>query len=154
MPGKKTPRQAIYQSFKGSPGICPRCNGKLVNERKAFAVATRKGGQSADSFIITGDFGWFCRSCPTVVINGDRISEMLRFQKSGWNTGSEYTVLGIVDLDAIPPSKRHLPLGHPNNPVPLVEFHDVPQSPNRKHVSEPSESTKRPMRRRKSRKQN
>ena len=29
---------------------------------------------------------------------------------------------GIIDLDAVPANKRHMLLGDPGNPVPLIEF--------------------------------
>jgi len=62
---------------------------------------------------------------------------MLGFGKSGWNIGSEYIVLGIVDLDAIPASKRHLP-PDPNNPLPLIEFIDISKSTKTRLHSEDS----------------
>jgi hypothetical protein len=40
MPNTKIPRQAIYQSFKDSPGACPRCSVELIQEYQAYAVAT------------------------------------------------------------------------------------------------------------------
>ena len=65
----KIPRQAAYKSFKGNPGVCPRCSGALFNDCQTYAVATRQGKRVADSFIIGGNFGWFCKACPTVVID-------------------------------------------------------------------------------------
>ena len=121
----KIPRQAVYSSFKEKPGACPRCSGELVNKYQSYAVTTRRGKRVSDSFIIGGKFGWFCKSCPTVVLNRDEIAKMFSFQKSGWNVGSEYFVLGIVDLDAIPVSKRNLPIGDPNNPLRLIEFREI-----------------------------
>ncbi|MBI3242605.1 MAG: hypothetical protein HYZ49_09970 [Chloroflexi bacterium] len=94
----------------------------MKQERATYMIATRQGRRIADSFVLGGDFGWFCPACPTIVINGDRVSEMLGFGKQGWNIGSEWAPLGLVDLDAVPESKRHLPLGTDDNPYPLVEF--------------------------------
>jgi hypothetical protein len=142
MPNTKIPRQAIYQSFKDSPGACPRCGADMIQEYQAYAVTTREGKKIADSFIVSGDFGWFCNSCPTIVINKEEVGEMLSFQKSGWKAGSEFLVLGIVDLDAIPASKRHLPIGDPDNPLPLVRFSETPQH------AKPSKSPKRSKRKR------
>jgi hypothetical protein len=79
----KIPRQAVYSSFKEKPGACPRCSGELVNKYQSYAVATRQGKRVSDSFIIGGKFGWFCKSCPTVVLNRDEIAKMFSFQKSG-----------------------------------------------------------------------
>jgi hypothetical protein len=132
----KIPRQSVYQSFKDNPGACPRCGGKMTKEYQTFAVATRHGKRIADSFIVGGDFGWFCESCPTVVINTDEVGKMFDFQKSDWNIGSEFLVLGIVDLDAIPASKRHLPIGDPGNPLPLIKFSEVARNTTPSIVSE------------------
>ncbi|MBC8508070.1 MAG: hypothetical protein ISR58_05400 [Anaerolineales bacterium] len=119
----KISRQVEYRSFKDNPGECPGCGGSdLVNEYQTYSVATRKGKKISDSFVISGDFGWFCASCPTIVINKDEVGKMLGYGKSNWNIGSEFTVLGIADLDAIPANKRDLPIGDPNNPLPLIEF--------------------------------
>ncbi len=41
------------------------------------------------------------------------------------DTGEEFVVMGIVDLDAVPEEKRDLPLGEEDNPIPLVEFTNV-----------------------------
>ncbi len=139
----KISRQAEYRSFKDKPGKCPGCGSSdLVNEYQSYVVATRRGKKIADSFVMGGDFGWFCESCPTVVINRDAVGEMLGFGKRGWNIGSEYIVLGIVDLDAIPAKKRHLPLGDPNNPLPLIEFTDVSRRKKNRLHSENSLATK------------
>ena len=45
------------------------------------------------------------------------------------DVGPEFAVLGIVNLDAIPPGKQHLPLGGDDNPIPLVEFTRVTGPP-------------------------
>lgn len=143
MINKTTPRHVVYSSFKDKPGACPRCSSELVNENQTYAVETRQGKRIADSFIVNGDFGWFCKSCPILVINKGEVKKLLSFQKRGWRIGSEYLVLGIVDLDAIPASKRHLPIGDPNNPLPLIKFIDNSQS------DKPSSSGSRRKRKRK-----
>jgi len=126
----KIPRQAIYRSFTDDPGTCPRCGKTLVNERQTYMVATRRGKKITDSFIMRDDFGWFCKSCPIVVLNEKEIYKMFSVGAKKWgNVGQEYVVLGIVDLDAIPADKRNLPLGGEDNPVPLIEFEDVYETP-------------------------
>jgi hypothetical protein len=82
-----------------------------------------------DTFLISSDFGWFCQNCPTVVINPAQVGEMLSFSRPDWDTGDAFAVLGLVDLDAVPKDKEHLPLGHDDNPIPLVEFTGVSGSP-------------------------
>jgi hypothetical protein len=51
----------------------------------------------------------------------------------------EFTVTGIVNSDAIPDEKKHLPLGDDDNPIPLVEFlnitHHQQQTPKRRPIT-------------------
>jgi hypothetical protein len=116
------PRVCIYQAFEKEPGPCPRCGGALHQEHQLYAIATRRGRQMTDTFMISGDFGWYCEDCLTVVINPEKVGEMLSFSKPGWDTGEAFAVLGLVDLSAVPEEKSHLPLGDEDNPIPLVEF--------------------------------
>jgi hypothetical protein len=120
------PRVCIYQEFEEEPGPCPRCGGALHQEHQLYAIATRRGGQMTDTFMISGDFGWYCEDCLTVVINPKKVSEMLSFSKPGWDTGEAFAVLGLVDLSAVSEEKSHLPLGDDDNPIPLVEFTTAP----------------------------
>jgi hypothetical protein len=122
----KIPRQAIYRAFTDDPGSCPNCGETLVNEVQTYLVATRRNGKIADSFILDSNFGWFCTSCPIVVLNQDKIRRLLSTGISKWlNAGLEYLALGIVNLDAIPASKRHLPIGEAGNPIPLIKFKEM-----------------------------
>jgi len=118
----KIERKAIYKSFKGKPGPCPQCGGVLKQSHQSYMIATQTGGRKADSFIMGGDFGWFCASCPTVVLNKLELDKMLSYSMPGWKIGKEIAVLGILNLDAVPSTKSHLLLGSPGNPVPLVRF--------------------------------
>ena len=120
-------REAIYRNFSGQPGPCPRCGGKLKQRHHMYLVATRTSKHDSDSFMMGSDFGWFCEICPTVVINAPEVSKMLSFQKPGWKVGSEFAVLGLIDLAAVPADKRHLPLGGDDNPIPLVAFAGAPE---------------------------
>ena len=120
------PRVCIYQEFEKEPGPCPRCGGALHQEHQLYAIATRRGRQMTDTFMISGDFGWYCEDCLTVVINPEKVGEMLSFSKPGWDTGEAFAVLGLVDLSAVPEEKSHLPLGDEDNPIPLVEFTGAP----------------------------
>ena len=118
----KTPREAIYKTFIGNPGPCPQCGGALEKNYQSYMVLTRTGGREADSFVIGGDFGWFCKSCPVVVLDKKELEKMMGFSKPGWKIGAQFAVAGVIDLDAVPADKRYLPLGAPGNPVPLVKF--------------------------------
>jgi uncharacterized C2H2 Zn-finger protein len=123
------PRESILRAFRGHPGSCPRCGAALRQQRETYLVATRRGKRLADSFTMGSDFGWLCPQCPTIVINTTEVEKLLK--ASGWrfDVGEEYSVLGLVDLDAVPPAKRHLPLGDPGNPLPLVRFSNMQPAP-------------------------
>ncbi len=138
----KIERQAIYKSFKEKPGICPQCGGGLKQSFLSYMVASQTGRRQADSFIVGGNFGWFCASCPTVVINKDELGKMFGFRMPGWKVGKEIEVLGILNTDAVPSNKRHLLLGGAGNPAPLVKFssHRVSESGKRKRNSKQTNS--------------
>jgi hypothetical protein len=118
-------RECVYQQFKGEPGPCPRCGGPLQQSRQSYLVATRRGGKITDSFVVGSDMGWFCTRCPTVVINSEDVGKLFQHGLPHWDIGSEFVVLGIIDLDAVPEEKQHLPLGDEDNPIPLVEFTNI-----------------------------
>ena len=125
MPNIKIQREAVYKDFATTPGLCPKCGGVLEQTALPYMVATRTGSRLDDSFLISGDFGWFCESCPVVVLNQSELRKMMGFSKSGWAVGSEFTVLGVMNLDAIPEKQRHLPIGSPEMPNVLVKFRNL-----------------------------
>jgi hypothetical protein len=131
------PRVCIYQAFEREPGPCPRCQGALHQQHQLYSVATRRGNRLTDTFMIGSDFGWFCEDCPTVVINPASVGEMLSLSKPDWDTGEAFAVLGLVNLDAVPKDKEHLPLGHDDNPIPLVEFTGVSGIPGARPARSP-----------------
>lgn len=94
----KNERKAIYKSFKGKPGPCSRCGGVLKQSHQSYMLATQTGGRKTDSFIMGGDFGWFCASCPTVVLNKDELDKLLSYRMPCWKIGKEIAVLGILNL--------------------------------------------------------
>lgn len=96
------PRECIYQEFEGRAAPCPRCGAPLVQSTQAYLVTTRQGNQIADSFIISNDMGWFCESCPTVVINAQELADMFQHSKPGWNMGNDYAVVGILGYSLQP----------------------------------------------------
>jgi hypothetical protein len=140
------PRVCIYRGFEGEPGPCPRCKGALYQQHQLYTIATRRGSRMTDAFLSSGDFGWFCEDCPAVVIDPASVGKMLSFSKPGWDTGDEFSVLGLVDLSAVPEDKSHLPLGDDDNPIPLVEFTDVSGRPGARKASRRRSKRSRPKR--------
>ena len=119
---KTVERRVIYKTFKGNPGSCPQCGQMLKKSSQSYMVATRTGGKIANFFVVGGDFGWFCASCPMVVLDKNELERVLKFSLPGWNAGKEISVLGMIDLNKVSDDKKHLPLGVTDNPVQLIRF--------------------------------
>lgn len=83
-------------------------------------MAVRHKG-TIDPFVTGNDGGRFCASCPVVVLDHECFSEAAAVG-AGTGKGVEFMVLGIVDLDAVPTEKKHIPFDDDTNPLPLVKF--------------------------------
>ncbi len=120
------PREYIPWDGKGAPGPCPRCGGTLQQENATYMVLTRRGNKIMDSFITNSREGWFCTQCPALLINPQSVAGIFSHPLPGkWDLGEAFAIEGIVNLNAIPKNKQHLPLGAANNPIPLVLFTNV-----------------------------
>ncbi|MBN1955323.1 MAG: hypothetical protein JW900_09770 [Anaerolineae bacterium] len=121
------PRECVYQQFDAHPGPCPRCGSDLEVQKATYLVTTRDEERMTDSFIVENDMGWFCRQCPTLVVDPRRVSEFLLRQKAEADIGREFAVVGLVGLEVIPEERKELPLGTDENPIPLVWFTNIPR---------------------------
>jgi hypothetical protein len=122
------PRTSVVKEFEGDPGPCPSCGGELCQHHHTYLVATRHEGKLGDTFVLGGDYGWFCLDCPTVVLHKQQVEEVLQAAHFRWDVGEQYVVAGLVDLKAIPEDKSNLRLGGDDNPIPLVGFTNLSQS--------------------------
>lgn len=114
------PRKMFWSNEIPNSRLCPNCDAKLEREYHSYVIATRKGNDYESS--ITGnDGGYFCPNCKIVVLDHDMFAE-LASQSTKFSKPFGFTVLGIVDINAIPEDKENIPLGGDDNPVPLVEF--------------------------------
>ncbi|MEJ2749808.1 MAG: hypothetical protein P8183_18150 [Anaerolineae bacterium] len=127
---KTIERKMFFHEGAAPPDNCPQCGQRLVQEYGPYLVATRSGRRLTDQFVMSGKFGYLCPGCATAVIHVDDLAEMLYGVplKPDWKAGPEFTVLGLIDLDAIPPDQAHVPLDD-LDPYPLVPFRaaGVPQ---------------------------
>ena len=139
----RVPREAVYKSFEGQPGPCPRCGGVMRQSYQTYLIATRSGSKITDSFMTGNKMGWFCASCPTVVISPDQVSELMQHQLPHWDVGDEFAILGLVDLDAVPKDKRSAPLGDTDNPIPLIEFTNISDGTSRGKRRKPKSKARR-----------
>ena len=106
---------------------CPDCRTALVPKSHTYLMVVRHG-ESIDSRIVGSVGGHFCTACPVVVLDRARFDDYAATSRAA-RTVSNYLVLGLVDLSAVPEDKRCLPFDEINNPLPLVMFTNLPQSP-------------------------
>lgn len=105
---------------------CPLCHSTLENEYHHYIMAIRNGNETTT--LATGnDSGAFCPECPVVVLDRkgfERVIGGIAEESPDWGISGavSYVVIGIVDMDAVPEDKSHLPMGGDDNPLPLVEF--------------------------------
>jgi len=113
------PRRRYWRSDIQSPHLCPECQQPVEQEFHSYLLFLKRG-RDVDSFLVGNDGGYFCATCPVVVLDEEA------FRKSSQvvmgNASEAFFVAGLVDFDAIPEEKRELPLGDDDNPIPLVEF--------------------------------
>jgi len=114
------PRKMFWSNEIPNSKLCPNCNAKLEREYHTYLIATRKEG-NYETFITGNDGGYFCPNCDIVVLDWDKFARLVSIF-SKFSKSVEFTVLGIVDVNAIPEDKRSIPIGGDDNPIPLVEF--------------------------------
>jgi hypothetical protein len=116
------PRHVFVRDFLDDPGPCPRCGGKLEQASAAVLLLTRRRPLDAtQAYVAAGEkLGRFCRRCPSAVLSESVLEERLQALYPGASKAS-YALIGIIDVDAIPPDQRHLPLNEVD-PLPLREF--------------------------------
>ena len=109
---KSITRKMFDHETAAPPAVCPQCGAQLVQDFGPYMIATRRGGRLTDEFAVNGPIGYLCPECPTAVIHLPELSDMLYgpHVKSEWDTGPEFAVRGLLNLDAVPPDKRDSPL--------------------------------------------
>jgi len=116
------PRQLYHHESKGTPGLCPRCSGKLETSSDPLIVAlVQPGSTEVLPFVTTmNGLAWYCRACPTVTVVTSKIVDIARSALPEENQVAS-AVIGVVDLAAIPEDKRHLPISQIEDP-PIARF--------------------------------
>jgi len=113
------PRRRYLDGDIGSAQRCPECQGALEKEFHTYLMVIKKGREMTP-FLFGNDGGHFCFKCPVVVLEHDVFVDGI--MAAGETKAKQFTVAGIVNLEAIPDDKKHLPIGADDNPIPLVEF--------------------------------
>ena len=130
------PRNMYWSDAVRGCGTCPDCHAALECEQHTYVLATRRAGEFG-AHVVGNRAGHFCGSCPVVVLDRDEFERFV-FLSVGDADGVDYAIMGIVDLDAVPPDKRNLPFDDDTNPIPLVMFTNMGEA-----KSEPSSHRKK-----------
>ena len=114
------PRRMFWSDEVGGTSRCPECGGGLEPEHQEYFVAVRQSG-GIEPFVVGNSDGYFCGQCPVVVLDRKAFTDLtaLAIRTRG---DAAFTVLGVVDLDAVPEEKSHLPFDDDENPMPVVRF--------------------------------
>jgi hypothetical protein len=139
------PRMVFYRTVETDPmSSCPRCGTTLSPETGVYFVATRQGGRQGENFMMSGDFGFYCPACPTVVVDPEELGQYFYVSAQKWDVGDAYVVLGLIDLDAIPEEQRHVPIDE-RDALPFVPFEpgDRPPWPHKQHRRKPRSRRKK-----------
>ena len=120
------PRRMFWSDSLVNKKKCPLCHSTLENEYHHYIMVTRSGEETT-ALGAANDYGAFCSECPVVVLDKNGFERLAREnveKNPDWKMSGDlsFIVIGIVNLDAVPEDKRHLPLGGDDNPIPLVEF--------------------------------
>jgi len=115
----KKPRRR-YFSDEYELTICPECGSDLIPQSVSILLLVESSIDEAD--LMTNIAGsHFCMKCPVVVFDKDKLDQAALLGIRG-KINVSYRVGGIIDLNAIPDNKKHLPIGTDENPMPLVRF--------------------------------
>lgn len=113
------PRRKYYrQSFELS--LCPECGSSLIQDSCTIIIVA-KSDTDEGKFLTNLHGSHFCESCPVVVFNPDIVEQAARLGIKG-DENLKYFIEAIVNLNAIPPEKKHLEIGTNENPIPIVHF--------------------------------
>jgi len=138
-------RMVFYRAVATEPmSPCPRCGTMLSSQTGLYFVATQQGKRQGDSLMMSGDFGFYCPACPTVVIDPEELGQYLDVSLRRWNVGEAYVVLGLIDVDAIPEAERDVPFDE-LAALPLVPFQPVdrPRLPHNRQRRQPQSKRKK-----------
>jgi len=109
-----------YLRKESNLDACPECNSSLIKHGCTLAIAAKADSDECE-FISNSIGSYFCTKCPVVVFDSDEAEKAAAIALND-KTNLEYTILGIVDLKAVPKNKASHELGTDDNPLPLVTF--------------------------------
>jgi len=117
---ESTPRKMYWSDDVRGTRLCPDCHARLVPQPQTYLLNMRHG-KSTDSHLAGNAGGHFCPTCPVVVLDRKQFDDYAAASPVVC-AGSDYRVLGLLDLSAVPEDRRDLPFDEVDNPLPLVMF--------------------------------
>ena len=136
-------RRWRYWVKKARSGMrCPRCGGELESEYHTYVLLIKGAGEIESNICGTGG-GYFCLSCPSIILDREKFDDIARLSTEAGDF--KYMVPALVDMEAVPPEKRHVELGADDNPIPLVEF----KEPRLRSIPSPQTSKRKKAKKRK-----
>lgn len=117
------PRKMFWSKDIGGTSQCPECGAELEHEYHSYLLALCEDGE-VQPFIVGSDAGYFCETCPVVVLDHEAFGKLAGLG-SGHQDDGMFNVMGFVNWDAVPEEKSHVPLGEDDNPIPLVQFSNL-----------------------------
>jgi hypothetical protein len=120
------PRRMFWSDKLVNRKKCPLCHSALEREFHTYGIAV-VSGKEITTLITGNDAGSFCPECPVVVLDRKGFEQVMEDivkerPDRGMYGDLRFIVIGIMDMDAVPEDKRHLPPGDDDPPIPMVEF--------------------------------
>jgi hypothetical protein len=94
------------------PSACVRCSRALDLRDESLMMINEIG----DAIVCKGP-AHFCSHCPAVYLPEKHYSGVAKLFEM-----NPYTLVGFLDLEALPEAQRDQPLGEDDGPIPLCEF--------------------------------
>ena len=113
------PRRRYFSNEFGL-SVCPECGSGLTEEYSSILLIVKSDSDEGE-FMTSLSGSHFCSNCPVVVFDSDKVELAAKVGIRG-DKNLRYNIAGLIDLDAIPKDKKHLPIGCDENPIPLVQF--------------------------------
>lgn len=94
------------------PSACVRCSRALDIRHESLMMINETG----EAIVCNGP-AHFCSHCPVVYLPEKHYSGVAKLFEM-----NPYTLVGFLDLNALPEEERNQPLGEGDGPIPLCEF--------------------------------
>lgn len=111
-------RQYFNDDFDGE--ACPECGAVLTKKDCSILICAKSQTDEAE-FMTNLSGSTFCHNCPIVVFDKKLVEKAAQL---GIRAKDEihYSIMGIINLDAVPKEKAQVQRGTDKNPLPLVSF--------------------------------